>query len=190
MHNRTGERGMTLVETMTVIGIMSIIMVVVSQIFVVNNELVAKSLARADNDNGATFAIRRIGELSRGASTVMASHIINGTTYTSGTNVLVLVMPSVDSSGNIIVASYDYIAFYRDAVATTKIFTDTDAAVGSVRVDGSKLLTAYNDTLAFSYNARDISEATRISVFVINTQTVRGQVLSTKAWTSIFLRNN
>lgn len=186
---RQSTEGMTLIETMVVIGIMGILFVLVSQIFLINQNLVALALGRADNDNGAIFAIRRMGELTRGATAVMASQTINSISYTSSSTVLVLKLPSIDSSNNIIASTYDYIAVYRDATDTTKIFTDTQKSGSSVRVNGKKLLTAYNSTMSFSYNNSTIASATRVSVFLINTQTIRNKALTTKAWTSIFLRN-
>lgn len=177
-------------ETMVVVGVMTIIMVVVSQVFVVNGRLMATTIARVDDENGATVAIRKIGDLTRGASEIVASKDMNGTIYTTGASTLVLKIPSVDASGAIVTSSYDYVAFYRHATKTSEIWTDTYAATGSARKDGQKRLTAYNSILTFSYNDYAPTKANRVSVFLVNSQKVHGQTLTTKAWTSIFLRNN
>lgn len=181
--------GMTLVETMVAIGVMTVILVVVSQVFAVNEDVLVKQLARIDNDNGAIFALKRLGELSRGATSVMTDQTINGTYYASSSTTLVLKLPAVDGSGNILADVFDYIAVYRDPLATTKIYTDTWPGSGSMRVSGKKLLTAYNSTMTFSYNRAAAGQATRVSVFLINTQTKRGSTLTSRTWTSIFLRN-
>lgn len=186
---RSSSRGVGLMEAVVTIGIMTMVLVMVADVFAVNNNLVALSLGRADNDNGAVLALKRLGELARGAGGVVSSQTINGTAYVSSSTVLVLKLPTIDPSNNIISGSYDYIAFYRDSTDATKIYTDLAPAAGSVRVSGKKLLTAYNQTLAFSYNNAAISQATRVSVFIVNQQTVRLKMLTTRAWTSIFLRN-
>jgi hypothetical protein len=183
------RRGMTLMETLVVIGIMTMIMVVISRILVVNDELFSYSLARMDADRGATLAMRRFSELARGASAVVASHDIAGTTYASDDDSLVLQLPSVDASGNLIASSYDYVAFYRHATETDEIWTATDAADGSVRADGAKLLTAYNDVLIFRYDDPDRTDASRVSAYLENSNVSRGRTISSDAWTSIFLRN-
>ncbi len=190
------DSGAAMIELICVMGIMMIIMVMINDIFRVDYDYTVKALARIDNDNGATFAMRRMGELTRGATNVLSSKTINGTLYTTSPTTLVLQMPSLDSSGNVISGCSDYIAIYRHATSTTQIWTDTDinnvtcSAGTSVRVDGKKLLTGNNNTLTFSYNNWHPYNATRISVFLVNQKTVRGTTMTTKTWTSIFLRNH
>ncbi len=197
-HRRRSNRdfGFSLIESITVIGIMTIILVMINQIFTVDYDYTIKALARIDNDNGAILAMRRIGELTRGATAVLSSKTINGTLYTTSPTTLVLQMPSLDSSGNVISGCSDYLAIYRDVTVTTQIWTDIDinsvtcAGGTSVRVDGKKLLTGNNAALTFSYNNWQPYNATRISVFLVNQKTVRTTTLTTKTWTSIFLRNH
>lgn len=187
---RLPERGFSLMEGMTVLGIMTIVLVIVSQVFAATYDVFVKQSARSDNETGAVIATRTISDMTRGASQVMEDRVINGTTYVSGPDSLVLKMPAIDPGGNVIAGSSDYIAFYRDGSAATKIFSDTDAAAGSRRVDGKKLVTAYNETMRFRYNDPELTDATRIQVYLVNRQTVRGTtVITTKGWTAIFLRN-
>ncbi len=176
-------------ETVVVIGIMVILLMVLTQIFALNYVFTVKQLARNDNDLGAITALRRLGDLTRGALTVETTDIINGTSYTSSADVLVLRLPAIDASGDIIVNIYDRMAVFRDASTASIIRTNTDIGSGSSRIDGTRLLTAYNDTMTFRYNDPSTDKATRVSVYMVNKQTVRGQTLQTKAWTSIFLRN-
>ncbi len=185
-----GERGFSLMEALTVIGIMTIVLVMVTQIFAVTYDVYVKQSARTDNENGAVLAARNISDMTRGASQVMTSQVINGTTYTTGSDVLVLKMPTVDSSNNVVASTYDYVAFYRHGSMTTKIYADTDAGAGSKRVDGQKLVTAFNQTMKFRYNDPTPSSATRVQVYLVNQQTVRSTTITTKGWTAIFLRNN
>lgn len=189
MTTRNDERGVSLMETLVVIGIMAVLLVIVAQIFALNYDVYAKQTARLDADTGAVFAARNLSDLARGASKVMASQIINSTLYTTSADEIVLRVPSLDASGDIIDATFDYIAIYRDATDTSKIFADTEIGVGSTRINGKKLVTAYNGTMGFRYNAPDETDATRVGVFMINTQTIRGSTFRSKAWTSLFLRN-
>ena len=181
--------GISLMETMVVIGIMIVLLLIITQIFALNYDIFAKQSKRSDNEVGAILAAKTVSQMARGAEAVEASHVFSGTTRTSSSTAVVLKLPSVDASNAIITGSYDYVAFYRSAATPTKIMVDTEGAGGSARLSGTRLITAYNTTLIFRYNDPVITDADRVSLFLINSQTQRGLTLTTKAWTSIFLRN-
>jgi type II secretory pathway pseudopilin PulG len=185
----TAETGMTLMEGLAALGIMTIILVLVAEIFGVNMNLVTTQLRRTDTATGAIQAIRRLSDEARGASAVEESHVFGGDTYTTSADALVLNIPSIDANGDIIAGEYDHVAFYRDGSDPTKVFSATDPGVGSQRPAGARLLSGYNDIMAFRFNNPDPTEADRVSVYIENSRTYRGQPIETKAWTSIFLRN-
>jgi hypothetical protein len=181
--------GISMMETIVVIGIMIGLLLIITQIFALNYDIFAKQSKRSDNEVGAILAAKNISQMARGAETVEVSHVFDGTTRTSSTAALVLKLPSIDASSNVIADSYDYVAFYRSVATPTKIMADTEGAAGSARVSGTRLITAFNTTLIFRYNDPVITDANRVSLFLINSQSQRGLNLTTKAWTSIFLRN-
>lgn len=183
------EGGVTIIETIVVIGIMTMLLVVITQIFILNYDVYFKQAGRIEADTGTMLSARTISEMARGATRVMSSGTINGTYYTSSEDELVLEIPAVNASNEIITGSYDYVAFYRDAPDTEKIYADTEAASGSRRTSGQKLVTDFNSAAVFRYNAATITDATRISVLLINETTVKNQTFRSPAWTSIFLRN-
>jgi len=184
------ERGFSLMEALTVIGVMTIVLLMVDQIFAVSYDVYVKQSARTENENGAVFAARNISELSRGASEVLASHVINATTYTTSATTLVLEAPTLDASNNIVADSFDHIAIYRDGTEPTKIFSDIEPAAGSKRLSGKRLVTAHNSILRFRFNDPDVTNATRVQMYLVNTQTKRSTTLTTKAWIAMFLRNH
>ncbi|OGL74020.1 hypothetical protein A3C96_00685 [Candidatus Uhrbacteria bacterium RIFCSPHIGHO2_02_FULL_60_10] len=172
-----------------VIGIMGLLLTFMNQIFITNYDLVMKQTGRNENDVGAIFAVRTISETTRGAIAVLSDYTVNGTNYTSGAGILVLKLLSTDAAGTIIPDSYDYLAVYRDGTTPTKIFTDTEPAVGSARLPGKKMVTDRNQTMIFRYNSADITKTDSVSLFLVNSQVVRKTTLKSRAWTSIFLRN-
>ncbi len=176
-------------EGMAVLGVMALLLIIISQIFIVSYDIYAKQTAKADNSTSAVLAARTISESARGATEVMDVGTINGTVYTSSDDELVLKLPAVDSSGDILTDSYDYIAFYRDSSDTTKIFSDIESDPSSYRFSGQKLVTAYNEVMSFRYDNPIVSEASRVSIYIRNGQTVRSTSLEAEAWTSIYLRN-
>lgn len=186
---RPTARGVTLMETVVVIGVMSVLMLIITQIFLINYDIFEKQMRRTDNETGAILAAKTISQMARGASAIMTSQVIGGTAYASSDAALVLKLPAINASGQILPGVYDHIAFYRDGVTPTKIFAATEAGTGSARQNGNRLITAYNQTLVFRYGNPDLTKANRVSVYLVNSQTRRETTLTTRAWTSIFLRN-
>jgi prepilin-type N-terminal cleavage/methylation domain-containing protein len=183
------QRGVTLMETLVVITVMTVLLLIVTEVFILNYDVYLKQTGRIEADTGTVFAARSISEQARGATQVMASRTIDGTLYTTSDTTLVLELPSIEQDGDVLIATYDYIAFARDPGDATRVITATDAASGSSRFDGTKLLTAFNDTMTFRYNDPVPADATRVSVLLINETTVRESTFRSQAWTSVFLRN-
>lgn len=189
IERRAGSAGFTIVETIVVIGIMTILLLIVNQIFIINYDIVSKQTGRTDSEGGAVLATRFISELARGAVSVEATAVINGDAYTSSADALVLKLPSIDEANQVIAASYDYVAIARDPLDAERIVAYSSPAAGSARFTGTRLVTDYNDELIFRYNASDIAAADRVSVYLVNRKTVRGATTVARASTSLFLRN-
>lgn len=181
--------GFTLIELMVSMAVMSVLLLIVAQIFIADYDIVEKQVAITDTDTGTILATRAISSMARGAIGVVAAQTINGTPYTSSASTLVLKLPTVNSTGDVIGNTYDYVAFARDGSSPTKIFVDVQAASGSVRLSLRRLITAYNSQLVFRYNAADITKATRVQVYLANSETSKGATLTANAWTALFFRN-
>ncbi|OIO51333.1 hypothetical protein COY93_04155 [Candidatus Uhrbacteria bacterium CG_4_10_14_0_8_um_filter_58_22] len=181
--------GFSLVEVIVVLGVMTLILVMVVQIFMVSYDTYAKQSARANNDSGIMLATRTISETARGTLSVLTNKTVNGTNYASSSNELVLALAAIDENGNIIEDETDYVAYYRDGLNPNAIFSDVEAAPGSYRTTGKKLVTNNNVTLTFRYDSQDLGQVRRISIYLRNEQTVRTTTVKTEAWSSIFLHN-
>lgn len=176
-------------EAMAVIGIMMVVLLIVIQIFILNYQIFSSQTKKVDNEAGAIIAAKTVSQMTRGAISIEPSRVFGSNTITSSSTALVLKLPSVDVDNNILVNTFDYVAFYRDDTETTKIFTVTDADPLSTRIDSTRLITAYNQTFVFRYNDPNIVQANRVSLYVQNQQTGRDTILKTRGWTSIFMRN-
>jgi len=183
-------RGVSVMETISVIGIMTMILVMVAQMFSSGYNIYFLQGARIDAEVGAVLATRAISEATRGAMEVEASSVINGTTYTSDGDTLVLKLPSVNSSNDIIAGSFDHMAVFIDPSNSKLVKTATQIATNSKRPSGTRLITGSNLTLAFHYNEPTITDSTRVQAYLVNTQTRRTTTVTAKSWTAIFLRNN
>lgn len=183
-------RGISVMETISVIGIMTIVLVMVAQMFSSGYNIYFLQGARIDAEVGAVLATRAISEAARGATEVEASSVINGTTYTSDGDTLVLKLPSVNASNDIIAGSFDHMAVFIDPSDSKLVKTATQIATNSKRASGTRLITGSNLTLAFHYNEPVITDSTRVQAYLVNTQTRRTTTVTAKSWTAIFLRNN
>lgn len=186
---RRPPHGISLIELMVAMAVMSVMLLIVSQIFIADYNLVQGQVAHTDTVVGTMLATRAISTMARGAVGVMATQTINGTSYTSSTSTLVLKLPAINATGDVINNTYDYVAFARDGSSPTKIFADVQAASGSARISLRRLITAYNSQLAFRYNAADITKATRVQIYLVNSEAYRNSTLTDSAWTALYLRN-
>ncbi len=184
------ERGVTLMETLVVLAVMTTIMLLISQIFLSTFDVYAKQVARIEADTGTVFAARSISDLARGANAILASATIDGTLYETSATTLVLELPAADVDGALIPASYDRIAFARHPSESDVVISATDPAPGSARFAGTRVVTRNNAALVFRYDDPDPTQASRVSLLLINDVTVRGQTYDSPAWTSLTLRND
>jgi hypothetical protein len=120
------------------------------------------------------------------ADAVPATHVFSGTTYTSSASVLVLEIPSIDSSGNAVANTYDYAAFYGTGTQLYRLL-QTNAA--STRTPGSKLLSSTVTALSFSYNDADFTKVSSVTVDLQTEAHVKQNVLSDHRSEEIRLRN-
>ena len=147
--------GFSLVEVIVVLGVMTLILVMVIQIFMVSYDTYAKQSARANNDSGIMLATRTISETTRGALSILTNKTINGTNYTSSSDELVLALATIDENGNLIEDETDYVAYYRNDSNPNEILVDIESALGSYRTTGKKLVTDNNVILTFRYDNQD-----------------------------------
>ncbi|HCC22052.1 hypothetical protein A2480_01130 [Candidatus Uhrbacteria bacterium RIFOXYC2_FULL_47_19] len=181
--------GFSLVEVIVVLGVMTLILVMVIQIFMVSYDTYAKQSARANNDSGIMLATRTISETTRGALSILTNKTINGTNYTSSSDELVLALATIDENGNLIEDETDYVAYYRNDSNPNEILVDIESALGSYRTTGKKLVTDNNVILTFRYDNQDLGQVRRVSIYLKNEQTIRTTTVETEAWSSIFLHN-
>lgn len=181
--------GLTLMETIVVIGIMVMVLLLAMQMLVTNYVFYEKTVGRAENEAGAVLAAKNLSQMVWGATAVETSHDFDGETFTTSSAVLVVRIPSIDDSGAAVAEAYDYIGFGRDGANPTRILAATDANVLSVRQTGRRLVTDHNVRLDFRYNSPEAAQASRVSAYILNRQVRHGTVLESQGWTSVFLRN-
>jgi hypothetical protein len=165
-------RGVTTIELAVTMAITAVIFSILGAIFIAQGRYFAIEDAIGQTQYNAFQIVDTVGLYAHSASAT-----INGTVYASGTSTLVLEMPSVDADGEIIPATYDYVAFGVSASDPTRFILDIDAGTNSDRINGTRQPASLVDKLIFRYNTVDPTEATAVELYVRTSKDVRGQTV-------------
>lgn len=178
--------GFTLVETFIVIGLSVIALLALANLFFIFNSVYGNQQAFMAAAGSASNAMNALEAAVLPADQVLASHNFSGTTYSSGATALVLSLPSVDSSGNIIAGTTDYVAFYS---SSTNFYRLTAAGTGSTRVSGLKLLSTTLYSLSFVYDDADFTKVTNVAADIVTQAQFKQQVVQGHLNERLYLRN-
>ncbi len=159
--NPRTPRAFTLVETMIVIAISAIMFITISILIFKFNMTSEYQQAILQSSGSASALIKEVETLTLPADAVLLTHIFSGVTRTSTSTTLVLEIPSIDSSGNIIPNAHDYAAFYTTG---TIAYRTLEKNAASVRVSGTKKLSDTVQSLTFTYNNAALTAADIVTV--------------------------
>ena len=186
---KINNRGITLIETMIGLAISALLVVILSYCLVIvlrlNEAQKTVSALTSSTDRG----IYRISSSIQQSSQILADAVISGTTYTTSSSALVLKIPTVNSSGQIISGSYDTVVYRRNPSDLSELQEITDAEAGSARFDGTHLIARFVTNLLFRYNNSNYSLASTATVFLKTGTTVRGVLKESANQTTVRLRN-
>lgn len=179
-------RAFTLVETIIVIALGVTMMIALGLLIFTFNTISSYEQASSGSSGSASAVVREIESLALPADAVLQTHAFSDSTRTSSSAVLVLEIPSVDSSGNIIASTYDYAAFY---VTGTNAYRLLEASASSKRVSGTKQLSSTISALTFTYGSSDFTQVSTTTVDVQTQAKVKQDILTDHRREQIRLRN-
>ena len=186
---KINNRGITLIETMIGLAISALLVVILSYCLVIvlrlNEAQKTVSALTSSTDSG----IYRISSSIQQSSQILSDAVISGTTHTTSSSALVLKIPTVNSSGQIISGSYDTVVYRRNPSDLSELQEITDAEAGSARFDGTHLIARFVTNLLFRYNNSNYSLASTATVFLKTGTTVRGVLKESANQTTVRLRN-
>ena len=171
--------GMTLLELVVSIAIGSIMFMILGAVFIGQGRYFAIEDAIAETQYNAFQAVDTVGLFASSASRVLASRTINGTAYATGTNTVVLELPSINGSGDVVANAYDYVAIGLDPTNATRFMYDIDAATGTDRTDGKFVKASLVETVIFRYNTVNQASATAIDLTIRTVKSARGRTIRT-----------
>lgn len=184
---RAGEKGFLLVELIITLGLLIMVLGAIFYIYEGYIKTFNSTQAQVSVTESARVAMNEIQNYTREATQVLNSYVFSGTAYSSGPNVLVLALPSKNSSGDVISGKSDYAVFY---VSGKKLYRLSQPDASSARTGGSRQLTDQLGSLTFTYNNGDFTQVSNI-IADLQTQTqVRGQTIKTRIEEQINLKNH
>jgi Tfp pilus assembly protein PilE len=184
---RNKKIGFTLLETTITVAIILIISGVLSGFYVNYYRIYHRQQSIFNMVNSASLAANDLQNLVLQASQIITSHSFSGNVYSTDSDTLVLEIPSVDSSGNIISGTYDYVAFYATGTSFYKLI---EANAASDRTSEQKRLSNVLSSAVFTYNNTDLSLANKIET-EMHFQTTAGgnETISYSLQPILYLRN-
>ena len=109
------SKGFTLVETLIVITIAALVGAILVAIFVSSNSLFYQQSARIAQGVSLNSAVSQIRESIKAGVFVVSSYPQPSPVYTTSSQTIVLALPAIDSTGQVIEAVYDYLIITKDA---------------------------------------------------------------------------
>lgn len=142
------EKGLTLLEILVAMGIsmvagMLLLTIITNSLGLYNQQ--SSKLEQGLNINDALVQVRNNIKSSSGIASTFSS---GGDSYSIGATQLILKIPSIDSSNNIISETYDYYVYYLDS---NKFRFKSYPNAQSVRKPQNQILSTLTDSLKFQY---------------------------------------
>lgn len=181
--------GFTLVETIVVLVVLVIFLVVTAQLFIASNRIVQSQGAVSRLQTDAIAASSTMTTMIQHAESILQSQKIQGVSYTTSQDTVVLRVPAIDSSQQILSGIYDFAVFYRDPLDPPKLFLGVEADSRSFRKNQTRLLTDVVKKLIFHYNETIPSQGNLIRFYFELEKNVGRSIESYRVQSSTRLRN-
>lgn len=186
--------GFSLVEILVALGVASVAGVILISILVSGNSLFMQQNSNVFQGLSLNHATEQINDSISQASQVANSYPEMSPTYVTSESVLVLKIPSIDSSGNIIDQKFDYIVISQDDqksnILRKRVFPDPSSS----RKNENGVLATTVSSLTFSYlDSNNITvsppSATKISFSIMLTEKAGSDNKTSSVSGQVNLRN-
>jgi hypothetical protein len=180
------NRGFTFAETIVVVALLVLMSSALISMYLSFNTFFHTNNASFDATRSASQLMRAIHEASLQANGVSNSRTVSGTTYTSASTTLVLEVPSIGASGQVVAGAYDFIIIHATSSSAYYI---VDPDISSTRKAVQRTLSTVLTNLTFAYNGSPIESSTKVDVALETASTYKDQVRSALLSQQIYFRN-
>lgn len=188
MRYRNFQKGFTLAEVLVVTGLVAILIALGGGIFLANNKFYENQTGEVININVTREAADRINEYARVGIRFMSSYTYDSLVYNTGSETLILEIPTIDSQGDIISNVFDYVIVSKDPVNASRLILIVDPHASSARLPRFHELTSALTGIVFTYDNSDLALARKVD-YVINVKQAGRYPASEELRGSASLRN-
>ena len=182
----SNKKGFSLVEALLAIAIFIFILLALVIIYASYTKVYNYQQETVRVAGSARLAMNEIQSHALQASHIVQDRSFSGTVYGSDEDALVLEIPAIDESGDIISGQFDWVVFYKSG---NSLYRLVEADADSRRTSGLTELSGAVETLSFSYNNADLSLASQVEMDIQVRTTTRGQTITHHLHQEIYLRN-
>lgn len=184
----THRRGLTILELLIVIFVLIGMTSLMVNIFLGASTFSADEEQRIRVGESATRSLSSLDDTLREGRLVLASGTVDGTTYTTSENVLVLGLPSL-ISGTPSPTYNDIVVVARDT-GTNQLLQHTEPYTDSTRPGGTIQLATDISEVYFRYVSDDPTSSTAVTAVVHSTRTNSGRTFNANILLYETLRNH
>lgn len=160
---KLNNKGFSLAELMVALGLGVFMLSAVLSLNVLAKESFTIGTAFMDIHGSARKTMDWMTKDIRWAEQVVSSHTIGAQTYTTGDSEIILQVPSIDGSGDVITTSDDYIIYHVNSSDSTQLERIVDADSASSRSDETKILINDLNSLNFSSSGTGLSSVSDVT---------------------------
>lgn len=180
------QPGFTLIEVVVSLGVFTLLLLAMFNLYLTYGSLYTSQETKLTTLAGGRAALSEVSLFTVQAYRVVGNITIATTTYYSGTTTLALQLPAINSGGGIINNAWDYVVFYK---SDANLYRTIQADGASVRISGTKSLTNNLQSLIFTYDNADLTQAQKVTIN-LTTQNRDGRQTATSSFTAeLTLRN-
>jgi len=172
------SKGFNLVEIVVAIGLFSLVGIIVLDAWVANGRLLRTGLGTVELQQEADAALERTSDAVRNARAVLSSGSIGGLPFTTASSTLLLDLPGLLADGTASSSLTDVVVLYRDPAAPSAYRMAVDAAAGSVRKEGTSLVSEDVSDLFFTLATSTISAARDVGFQIRLSRTISGRAVT------------
>jgi type II secretory pathway pseudopilin PulG len=184
--NNSKNQGFSFAEALIALSILIFILLAILFIYMNFSRVYSFQQATIRTAESIRTAANEMQSTVLQADKVVESHSFSGNSYSTDADTLVLEIPAVDGSGNILSGEYDYAVFFASGA---NLYKRVDANAASSRQSGTKQLSDSIYSVAFTYDNVDLNLITKVNAD-IQAQAVGGrQTVNADIQREMYLRN-
>ncbi len=196
--NSTKRSGLTLLELVVAVSLAMLLTGVAMSLYLVSQQGVAVGNASSEIHGNARLAMDWITRDIRWGRQLISSRMIGTETYNTGDSELILQIPAINGSGNIIDIdnSFDYVVYHLDDSDPTVLERIVDANAASSRSDETHVVSRNVNSFSLSSggiglsSVPDVTALSEVAVQVNTRKVVSGNRTANETLDSIVeLRN-